>query len=171
MDALTLQSHDETTLALDHLSDHVINETVLVPDALGIKFLLVVGLEDLLEDVLEAAIVLLQDSVLGAHVERKALSQGKLETGVGKAANRLIGVVLSLGNTTAREVEDLDSLGLAALGGVDELKLARPRDHTVGSTVLVTESMTTDDDGLSPSGDETRNARNDNGLTEDSTAT
>lgn len=115
----TLKSHDEAALRLDHLSDHVIDETVLVPDALGVKLLLVVLLEDLLEDVLEAAIVFLEDSVLGAHVKGQTLKEGDLEAGVGEATDGVIGVVLSLGNTTARVVKDLDGLGLTTLGGVD----------------------------------------------------
>lgn len=142
---------------------------MLIPDALGIKFLLVGGVEDLLEDILEATIVLLKDGVLGAHVQREALGDSELETGVGEATDRLVGVVLSLGNTAALEVVDLDGLGLTALGGVDKLKLAGTGDHTVGGTVLVTEGVTADDDRLGPAGNETGDARNDDGLTEDGT--
>ena len=166
---LTLQSHDEATLALDHLGNHVVNETVLVPEALGLKFLLVVLLVDLLEDVLEATIVFLQDSVLGAHVQRQVLHQGHLEAGVGKATDGVIRVVLGLGNTTAWVVEDLDGLGLAVGGGVDQLELTRARDHPVGSTVLVTKGVTTNDNGLVPAWDETGDGGDDDGLTEDST--
>ena len=167
--ALTLEGHDETTLALDHLGDHVVNETVLVPDALGVKFFLVALLENLLEEVLEAAIVLLEDGVLGAHVQRQVLHQGHLEAGVGKATDGVIGVVLGLGNTTARVVEDLDGLGLPVGGGVDQLELTRARDHPVGSTVLVTKGVTTNDNGLVPARDETGDGGDDDGLTEDST--
>ena len=167
--SLTLQGHDETTLTLDHLGNHVVNETVLVPDVLGLELLLVGGLVDLLEDILEATIVPLQDGVLGAHVERETLKQGHLETGMGEAADRLVGVVLGLGNTTALEVVDIDGLGLATLRGVDELQLAGSGNDTVLGTVLVTEGVTTDDDGLVPAGDETRDAGDDDGLTEDGT--
>lgn len=89
---------------------------------------------------------------------------------MGKATDRLIGVVLGLGNTTTLEVVDLDGLGLAIGGGVDKLELAGTGDDTVGGTVLVTESVTTDDDGLVPAGDETGDGGDDNGLTEDGTA-
>lgn len=165
----TLHGNDETALALDHLSDHVVDQTVLVPDALGIEVLLVLGLVDLLEDVLEATVVLLEDGVLGAHVQGQTLEQGQLEAGVGKAADRLVSVVLSLSDTGALEVEDLDALGLATSRGVDKLELTGARDQTVGGTVLVTESVTTDDDGLRPARDDTGDARNDNGFTEDGT--
>lgn len=143
---------------------------MLVPEVLGLKVLLVGRLVDLLEDILEATIVALQDGVLGAHVQRETLEQGHLETGVGEATDRLIGVVLSLGNTTTLEVVDLDGLGLAIDRGVDKLELAGAGDDTVGGTVLVTESVTTDDDGLVPAGDETGNGGDDDGFTEDGTA-
>ena len=76
---LTLQSHNVATSALDHLGDHVVDETVLVPDALGLKLLLVLGVVQLLEDVLEAAVVLLEDGVLGAHVQGVSLGERQLE--------------------------------------------------------------------------------------------
>lgn len=163
---LTLESHDEATLALDHLGNHVVNETVLVPDALGVKLLLVVLLKDLLEDVLEAAVVLLKDGVLGAHVQRQTLHDGNLETGVGEAPDGVIGVVLHLGNTTARVVEDFNALGLAVGGSVDQLELTRAGDDPVSGTVLVTVGVAADDDGLGPAGDETGDDRDDDGLTE-----
>jgi hypothetical protein len=60
--------------------------SVLVPDARGIVVLLVGALEDLLENVLEAAVVTLQDGVLGGQVERPLLLQSDLrnEGGAGQ---------------------------------------------------------------------------------------
>lgn len=164
---LTLHGNDVATLALDHLGDHVVNQTVLIPDLLRLELLLVLLVVDLLEDVLEAAIVLLQDSVLGAHVERQTLEEGQLEGSVSKSTDGLISVVLDLGNTRALEVIDLNALGLAARRSEDQLQLTGTRDQAVGGTVLITESVTTDDDGLRPARDETGNTGNDNGLTED----
>lgn len=166
-ETLTLHGNDEATLALDHLGDHVVNQTVLVPDLLLLELLLVLVVVDLLEDVLEAAIVLLQDGVLGAHVQGQALEKSQLERGMSEATDGVIRVVLSLGNTSALEVVHLNALGLAASRSVDQLKLAGTGDQTVGSTVLVTEGVTTDDDGLRPARDEAGDTGNDNGLTED----
>ena len=45
--------------------------------------------EDFLEDVLETAIIALEDGVLGAHVQRPALLQCVLETGVGESCDGL----------------------------------------------------------------------------------
>lgn len=168
---LTLEGHDVTTRALDHLGNHVVNETVLIPDLLGLELSLVLGVVELLEDILEATIVLLEDGVLGAHVEGKALVKSQLERGVGEASDGLVGVVLGLGDTTTvLELEDLNLLGLTTLGGVDHGELARAGQDSILGAVLVTEGVSANDDGLLPARDETGNAGDDNGLTEDSTA-
>lgn len=168
---LTLESHDVAARALDHLGDHVVNQTVLVPDALGLELGLVLGVVNLLEDVLEAAVVLLKNGVLGAHVQRQLLVQGQLERGVGETGDGFVSVVLGLGNTAALlELEDLNLLGLAALGGEDHAQLARAGDDEVLGAVLVAKGVTADDDGLLPAGDETGDTGDDDGLAEDGAA-
>lgn len=144
---------------------------MLVPNLLGLKFGLVGGVVDFLENVLEAAVVLLKDGVLGAHVERVALVEGELEGGVGEAGDGLVGVVLGLGDAAARlEVKDLNLLGLAAFGGVDHGELAGAGDDAVLGAVLVAKGVAADDDGLLPAGDEAGDSGDDDGLTEDGTA-
>jgi hypothetical protein len=90
---------------------------------------------------------------------------------VGEASDGIISVVLALGNTTTLEVVDLDTLGLATNGSVDELKLTGTGDDTVLGTVLVTEGVTANDNGLGPARDQAGNTGNDNGLTEHGTTT
>ena len=168
----TLHSDDVATLALDHLSDHVVDQTVLVPDTGGLEVLLVLVVVDVLEDVLELAVVSLQDGVLGAHVQRQLLVKRELHGSVCETGDGLGGVVLGLSDTSASgEVVDLDGLGLAALGCEDHLESALAFNDTVLGTVLVTERVTTDDDGLLPAGYETGNAGNDNGCAEDGSST
>lgn len=53
-----------------------------------------------MEDVFKAAIVSLQDGVLGAHVEGPAFRQCHLEGTMGKILDRLVKVVHSHGYTT-----------------------------------------------------------------------
>jgi hypothetical protein len=75
---------------------------------------------------------------------------------------------LCLGDTSlSGEVVDLDDLGLAALGCEDHLEGTLAWNDAVLGTILVTESMTADDDGLFPAGYETGNTGNDNGCAED----
>ena len=86
-------------------------------------------------------------------------------------SNALVRVVLGLRHATAiLEVEDLDLLGLAALGGEDHGELAGAGDDLVLGAVLVAKGMAADDDGLLPAGDEARDAGDHNGLTEDGAA-
>lgn len=76
---LTLHGDDIATVTLNHLCDHVVDQTMLVPDLVGLKVLLILGIIDLLENILELSIVRLEDSVLGAHVQRELLVKSELE--------------------------------------------------------------------------------------------
>lgn len=170
---VVLEGHDVAALALDHLSNHVVDETVLVPDACRLELALVLLLVNLLEDVLEPAVVLLEDCVLGAHVQRQLLADGELERGMCEAGNGFFRVVLRLRNTAdvmLFKVEDFNLFGLSALGSEDHLQLALTLDDEVLGSVLVAECVTADDDGLFPAWHETGDARNYDWLTEDGTA-
>ena len=163
----TLHGDNVATLALDHLGDHVVNEAVLVPDLGSLKLLLVLVVVDGLEDVLELAVVCLENGVIGAHVQRQLLVQRHLEGGVCEAGDGFGGVVLGLRDTALRwEVVDLDDLRLAALGCEDHLECALAGDNAVLRTVLVAESVAADDDGLLPAGYETGDGGDDDGRAE-----
>lgn len=126
---IVLAGPDETAVGLHGLGHHVVDQTVLVPDSLGLELSLVfpgttaaagtcryslppsnwvhadvkesgrlVSLVDVLEDVLEAAVVLLEDGVLGAEVQRPAFDQGHLEGAVRKVLDGLVRVVHPHGN-------------------------------------------------------------------------
>lgn len=88
---------------------------------------------------------------------------------MGEALNGLVSVVHGEADTAGLVVEDLDALGLTTNRGVYELEGSRAGDDEVLGTVLVTVGVTTDDDGLLPSLDETGDTGDDNGLTEDGT--
>jgi hypothetical protein len=165
---LTLQGHYITPRALHHLRNHVVYESMLVPDLLSLKLLHIRRLINLLEDVLEAAIVLLQDGVLGAHVQWQRLAQCQLETRVCESLDGLIGVVLSLGHAASLlELENLDLLWLAAIRCEDHLERPIALNHQVLCTVLVSESVTADNDRFLPSWHKSGYSRDDNGFAED----
>uniref|UniRef100_A0A182IRC3 Uncharacterized protein n=1 Tax=Anopheles atroparvus TaxID=41427 RepID=A0A182IRC3_ANOAO len=90
---VVLAGPHEATLGLHAVGDHIVDQPVLVPDAGRIELLLVVLFVDLLEEVLEATVVLLQDRVLGAEVERELSIQCDLERRVGKVPDRVVQVV------------------------------------------------------------------------------
>lgn len=60
-------------------------------------------LEDLLEDVLEAAVVSLQDGVLGAEVERPALVEGVLHAALSKPLDGLQYITTTM-TTTIKQI-------------------------------------------------------------------
>ena len=106
---VVLASPNEATLALNGLGNHVVNETMLVVNASSLELRLVGALVDVLEDILEATIVFLHDSVLGGHelrleirksrmssttskkgaYERELLGESHLERRVGESGNGL----------------------------------------------------------------------------------
>jgi hypothetical protein len=59
---------DEATVRLDGVGDHVVDETMLVPETSSLELGLVGALVHLLEDILKATIVFFQDGVLGGQV-------------------------------------------------------------------------------------------------------
>lgn len=123
---------------------------MLVPDLELVELLSVGGIVDLLEDILESSVVLLQDGVLGGHVQWELLLDGKLEGSVSESGDGLISVVLSLGDTSVLEVVDLNLLWLSTLWGEDHGELSLALNDGVLSTVLVTEGVAANDDWLLP---------------------
>jgi len=65
---VVLASPDEASIGLHSESDHIVDKSVLIPDLGFAVLLLVRRLIDLLKDVLESAIILLQDRILGAKI-------------------------------------------------------------------------------------------------------
>ena len=90
---VVLAGPDELTRGFEALSDHVVDQPVFIPDACGIEILFVLFFVDILEDVLEAAVVPFQDGVLGGHVERPFLLQGLNKTGMSKVGDTLKEIV------------------------------------------------------------------------------
>ncbi len=135
-------------------------------DLLFRKLVLELLVEDLLEQLAEAAVVLLEDGVLGGEVERVLPGEGVLERAVGEGADALVGVELSLGDTGALELVDGVLDLLAGRAGPADLELAGTRDDEVHSLVLVGVGVTTDDDGLLPAGHQPGNVLADDGLAE-----
>jgi hypothetical protein len=75
----TLHGNKHAALRLDHLRDHIVDKTVLVPQTLGLKLFPVSRFVDFLENIFEVAVVLLQDRVLGRHVHGKLQTKRVLE--------------------------------------------------------------------------------------------
>lgn len=192
---IVLGGPDEVAIGLESLGNHVINEAVLVPDAKLLELGLVLGLVDFLKDVLEAAVIRLENGVLGRQVQGELALNGETEARVRKALNGLIRVVHGKTNTARLfKVEHLELFGIRAISrSVHNLKLAGARSDKVGGAVLmgqnhvngtsnghffslfffyffylVTVSVAADDDGAGPARHKTGERVEDDGLTEHS---
>lgn len=140
---------------------------MFIPDALLRELSLVGALIDLLKDILKPPIILLQDCILGAHIQWQRLRQRHLEARVCESRNRLISIVLGLRDPAPRfEVEHFDFLWSTALGGKDHGELSIAFDDEIFGTVLITKGMAANYDGFLPAGDEAGNSRDDDGFAE-----
>merc|ERR550534_887726 len=97
-------SPDESTIRFQHLSNHVINKSVLIPSSKSIKVFFVVCFKDVLENVLKSSIISLHDCVFSTHVQRPFLFDSHLHGTMGEISDGLISVVHGHGNTTTSDV-------------------------------------------------------------------
>jgi hypothetical protein len=161
----------ESTIGLDGVSNKIVDESVLVPELLLLELSFVCALVELSEDVFEATIVLLEDSVLCGEVEGVVALKGKLEARVAKLIDRFISVVHGEHNTGSLELEDFHIDGLTAvLRSEGHSESTGLLGDIVGSAVLVTKCVSTNNDGLGPSRNAPRDVFDDDGLTEYGTA-
>ncbi len=94
-------------------------------------------LVDVLEDVLEATVVSLQNCVLGAEVKRIFLLESISHAAPGESSNGLISVVHAHANTTSGEFEDIISGGGTAIVRCENnLEFARLLHNEISGSVL-----------------------------------
>ena len=166
---IVLACPNEASVALDGVGDHVINQTMLIPELLLFELCSVSGLVDLLEDVLEATIILLHDRVLGAHVQGVVALQSILERGMSESSNRLISVIHAHQHTRVLKVvgDHFDRFLGLVFWSESDLELSCFRCDKVRGTILITEGMSANDDWLGPSWHESGHVVDNDGLTED----
>jgi hypothetical protein len=84
---IVLGSPYKTTISLEDLSDHIIDESMFIVNS----FLLIVFLEiffiDLLEDVFKSAIIFLENSVLGRKFKGISSVKSELKTSSGEGGD------------------------------------------------------------------------------------
>ena len=133
---------------------------------LGLELLVV----DLLEDVLEAAVIDLDDGVLGREIDRIAAVEPVVERGAGEIADRVVEIVHRHGDAAAGELEHL-ALDLGAVVADEgERQLALARHLEIGGAVLVAIGVAADDDRLGPARHQPRHVLADDRLAEDDAA-
>ncbi len=124
---------------------------MFISDAGLLKFGLEFILIHLLENILKPSVIGFQDRILGRHVERVFFCQRHLERGTGKAVDRLVGIVHRHRDPVTLEIIYFPTLCFTFFIGKGQPECAFSPDHLIGGTILVSEGMTTDDDGFGPS--------------------
>jgi len=107
---VVLASPYESSVWLNTLSNHVINKSVFIPDFKFIKLWFIILLKDLFEDILESAIILLQDSILCAQVKRELSGDSKLEASMSEFIDWLICVIHAHQDSISLEIIDFVDL-------------------------------------------------------------
>ena len=85
--------------------NHVVDQAVFVGAVELGELVLELGVEHFLEDVLEAAVIGLEDRVLGREIDRPFALAAEVERGAREIADRLVEVVHAHGDAGAGEVE------------------------------------------------------------------
>src|SRR5699024_10975569 len=166
---VVLTGPNVAALPLDGGGHHVVDEAVLVGDAGALELGPELPVEHLLEDVLERAVVGLEDGVLGGQVHRVAVLQSVVERGAREVLDGF-GEVVHPHHDAALlgHIDDLVLDGLRAVcRRVGDGDLAGAGDAAVGGPVLVAERVTADDDRLGPARDVPRHVRDDDRGAED----
>src|SRR3546814_8388124 len=90
------------------------------------------AVEHLREQVLEAAVIGLQDRVLGGKIDRPAAIEAVVEAGAGEIPDRIVQIVHAHGDAGAGEIEDFlfDLLAIRAFPDHAQLARARSEEHT-----------------------------------------
>ena len=166
---IVLASPHKSTLRFDHIGNHIVDQSMFIPQFLLLEFLLVCFFIDSLEGIFEPAIVFLQNGILGCHVERIIPLQGKLETAMSETFNTLVSVVHTQANTTLSvEVIHFHLLLAPVIAFEGDLEFAWLIHDKICGLVLVTECMSSDDNRFFPARYQPRNILDDDGLPKDS---
>ncbi|MNU95002.1 hypothetical protein D3C71_850050 [compost metagenome] len=143
---------------------------MLIGDTGFVELRLELGLVDFFEDILEAAVIGLEDGVLRGEVNRPLAHQAIIHGGAGEFADGFVEVVHGKSHASARGIEDVLFDDLAVFTDELDRQLALAGELEIGCLVLVAESVTADNDRLGPAGNEARNVLADDRLAEDDAA-
>jgi len=150
---VVLTRPNKASLALEHLSDEIIDESVLVVNASGDEFFLVVSLIDILKDFHEEAVIFLQDRVFSGEFEGHATVEGVSHAGACKGFDRFVCVEHANVAASVFKVHDLLRNDITAIIGSEcDVDFASFGHDVVLAPVLVTESVSSDNDRLGPAG-------------------
>ena len=140
----------KTALGTDHARDRVVDQRVEILDSQLLELRFVLGIVNLLENVLECMVILLGDRVLRREpqilfrVDRIAKARPR------KAGDRILCVVDALYDAGAGKIVNQLPRLRAVLRGKDQLRLSPPRDLDLRVLVHIAVRMAGDRDRLRP---------------------
>ena len=106
---------------------------------------------DFFEQILEAAIIGLEDGVLGRQIHRPLAGKTIVEAGLGEIADRIIQVVHAHGDTGRWVIEDFMFYRFAAvLADPFHHQLAGAGNQEIGGAILIAKGVAADDDRIGP---------------------
>ena len=146
---------------------HVVDQPVLVGEPARFELRLELGLVDLREQVLEAAVIGLEDRVLGGEIDRHVAVQPVIERGPGEVANRVVEIEHAERDTRALELMDLLLDARAVLADEGDGELALARHEKVDRAIDVAIGVAADDDRLGPARHQPGHVLADDRLAED----
>ena len=157
-----------SSFRFDHICHHIVDQSVLIPNLLGLELCLVAFFVDALEGVLEPAVINLENRVLGCEIQGVFSGKCELETAVSKLFDAFISVVhCETDSALSLEFVDFHSLLASVFTLENNLEGSWFIDSEVSGFVLISECMSSDDDRFFPSGDESGDVLDDDGFSED----
>src|SRR6185437_6097835 len=167
---VVLARPDIAATPFERARHHVVDQPVFIGDAelfeLGGEF----GLEHLLEDVLEAAVIGLENRVLGREIDRPFAHDPIGHRGARELAKGFSEIVHRQRDAWAGRLEDVMLDHRAVVSDELDRQLAFSGKEEIGGAILIAIRMTPDDDRFRPAWDKARHVLADDGLAEDDAA-
>jgi len=159
---------DESSFWFDHISNHIVDKPVLIPNFLLLKNLFIFFIVDGFKYIFKSSIVLFQNSIFSGQVEGIIPLNCKFKTTFSKLFNAIISVIHSQTNSFTLKFIHLHALFFSTLPFEHNLKSARFIDYEISCLILISKCVPSNYDRLFPTGNESRNITNKNGLSKNS---
>ena len=144
---------------------------MFIPKSSIFKLFFIVLFVDVLENVLESSIVFFHNCVLGGQITWHVSGESLFETFVSETSDGFIGIVHTHQNTWGFKVVNFHSLFLRTIfWSENNLELTGFVNDSISSSILISESMSSNNDWFSPSWNKSWNILAKNWLSEDSSS-
>lgn len=162
---------NKTSIAFHGISNHIINKSMFIPEFTLFKLCFIVFLVNLFKNVLKSSIVFLQYSVLCCQIKRVISLNCEFKRWMGEFINWLICIVHSHENSRPFEFVNFHYLTWVRffIRLESDKKFACLTRYVICCAILISKSVSTNDNWFSPSGNKSWNVLDHNWFTEYST--